>query len=138
MSLGYGQGAGAYQNMHARGGVETADPHKLVAMLLDGALERIALARGHMERGEIARKGEMLGRCTDIVSALRDALDHEVDAAFTQRMDDLYDYITRRLLYANLHNDTAALDEAANLLRPIRDSWQQIPEEARRQARPQR
>lgn len=136
MNTAFRHGANAYQQMHARGGVEDADPHKLISMLMDGALERIAQARNHMEQGEVARKGEVMGRLIDIIGALRGALDHEVDAEFSGRLDALYEYMTRRLLYANLHNDASALGEVADLLRPLRDSWQQVPQDARKLARP--
>jgi flagellar secretion chaperone FliS len=135
MQTAFRTGANAYQQMHAQGGVESADPHKLIAMLMDGALERLALARGHMERGEVAPKGEALGRVTDILGELRNALDPSVDPEFCGRMDALYDYMIRRLLHANLHNAKESIDEVVELLRPLRDSWQQIPDDARHPAR---
>lgn len=121
--MGFGYGAGAYQQVRSRGGAESADPHGLITLLMDGALERIVQARGHMQRSEIAAKGEAISRCIKIIGGLRDSLDRKADAALVDRLDSLYDYMSRRLLQANVRNDTTILDEVSNLLRQVRDSW---------------
>jgi flagellar protein FliS len=71
--MGFGYGASAYQQVRSRGGVESADPHGLITLLLDGALERIVQARGHMQRSEVAAKGEAISRCIKIIGGLRDS-----------------------------------------------------------------
>jgi flagellar secretion chaperone FliS len=130
--MAFGQGANAYQQVRSQGGVESADPHGLITLLMDGALERLVTARGHMQRGEIAAKGELIGRCIEIIGGLRDALDTKVETPLVARLDALYDYMSRRLLQANLRNDVSALDEVSTLLQKIRASWVQVPPEARR------
>jgi flagellar protein FliS len=132
--MAFGHGANAYQQIRSHGGVESADPHGLITLLMDGALERLVTARGHMQRGEIAAKGEVIGRCIDIIGGLRDALDPKVESPLVSQLDQLYDYMSRRLLHANLRNDVAALDEVSALLQKVRASWVQIPLEARRPA----
>ncbi|MCP1373760.1 flagellar export chaperone FliS [Dyella lutea] len=115
-----------YQQNSVSGGVESADPHQLVGMLLDGALDRIAQARGHVQHGNVAAKGTCISKAVAIVGELRDSLDHKVDPSFSQRLESLYEYVIRRLLYAQLHDDLAALDEASRLLAPVREGWQGI------------
>ncbi|MBU6249379.1 MAG: flagellar export chaperone FliS [Xanthomonadaceae bacterium] len=115
-----------YQQNRVAGSVESADPHQLVGMLFDGALDRIAQARGHMLRGDVAAKGACVSKAVAIIGELRASLNHEVDPAFSQRLESLYEYVTRRLLFAQLHDDVAALDEAARLLAPVREGWQGI------------
>lgn len=132
--MAFGYGAGAYQQIRSHGGVESADPHGLITLLMDGALERLVTARGHMQRGEIAAKGEVIGRCIEIIGGLRDALDPKVDTPLVGQLDQLYDYMSRRLLHANLRNDVAALDEVSALLQKVRASWVMVPLEARRPA----
>jgi len=124
--MAFGYGAGAYQQVRSHGGVESADPHGLITLLMDGALERIVKARGHMQRGEIAAKGETIGRCIDIIGGLRDSLDAKVDRAQVTRLDSLYEYMSRRLLLANMHNDPEPLNEVAALLQQLRDSWVRV------------
>ncbi len=124
--MGFGYGAGAYQQVRSHGGVESADPHGLITLLMDGALERLVKARAHMLRGEVAAKGETIGRCIEIIGGLRDNLDAKIDQALVGRMDSLYDYMSRRLLQANLRDDAVIIDEVRTLLQQLRDSWVQI------------
>ncbi|MGP1666295.1 MAG: flagellar export chaperone FliS, partial [Rhodanobacter sp.] len=124
--MGFGYGASAYQQIRSHGGVESADPHGLITLLMDGALERLVKARAHMMRGEVGPKGETIGRCIEIIGGLRDALDRKADPAMVDRLDSLYEYMSRRLLQANLNDDTRLLDEVSTLLRQVRDSWVQI------------
>lgn len=127
MSYGHMRNASAiYQQNSVRGGVEDADAHQLIGMLLDGAIDRISQARGCMIHGDVAAKGSSISRAVAIVGELREGLDHKVDPTLSQRLDSLYEYVTRRLLHAQLNNDTAALDESVRLLTPIRDGWQAI------------
>ncbi|EIL92228.1 flagellar protein FliS [Rhodanobacter fulvus Jip2] len=132
--MGFGYGAGAYQQIRSHGGVESADPHGLITLLMDGALERLIKARAHMMRGEVAAKGETIGRCIEIIGGLRDSLDPKVDAANTSRLDSLYEYMSRRLLQANLRDDVSLIDEVSTLLQQVRDSWVQIAPAAAQRA----
>ena len=56
----------------------------------------------------------------------QDAKHHDAGGELSQRLDSLYDYVTRRLLFAQLRDDDAALDEASRLLAPVREGWQGI------------
>lgn len=113
-----------YQQVSAHGGVQDADPHHLIQLLFRAALDRIATARGAMENGDTARKGELIGRAISIVGGLRDSLDLDAGAV-AANLDALYEYIGRRLLEANLHNDIAALEEVNRLLTPVANAWDQ-------------
>ena len=124
--MGFGYGAGAYQQVRSHGGVESADPHGLITLLMDGALERMVKARAHMQRGETAAKGETISRCIEILGGLRDSLDPKADPAMVDRLDALYAYMSRRLLQANIRDDTTLIDEVSQLLQQVRDSWVQV------------
>lgn len=117
-----------YAQTKARGSVEGADPHQLLAMLLDGLADRITQARGHILHQDIPAKGRAFAKAIGIVNALRASLDHDVEPSLTGRLDALYDYINRRLLHAQLHDDLDALDECERLLAPIRQAWHAIRE----------
>ena len=124
MTYGYASQAHAmYRQTRAQGGVENADPHQLTGMLLDGALERIAQACGHIRHGDVAGKGACISRAVAIVGQLRADLDHEAGGELSRRLESLYEYVTRRLLHAQLHDDVAALEECVRLLTPVRDGW---------------
>jgi flagellar protein FliS len=134
MALGYSQGAGAYQQVRTGGGIEAADPHGLITLLMDGGLERIRLARACMATGNVAGKGQAISKAIEIIGGLQSGLNHEVESSLVGRLEALYDYMTRRLLLANVQNDEAILDEVSTLLGQIRESWVAIPAEARQVA----
>lgn len=123
----------AYQSVAAHGTSSSADPHQLITLLMDGALDRLASANGCIERGEVVQKAALLQRVGAIIEELRSSLDHSVGGEVAGNLDRLYDYMMRRVLVANLHNETKAIDEVARLLREIRTAWVAIPLEARHQ-----
>lgn len=116
----------AYRSAGAHGQVGAADPHRLVLLMLDGAIDRLSMARGHIERGQIPQKAETLSRAMAIVDSLNAHLDLEKGGEIAANLRGLYDYASRRLLEANLHNDVAALGEVTALLKEIRAGWQAI------------
>lgn len=106
-----------------------ASPHRIIQMLMEGVQERLIAAKGHIQRGEIAGKGEQIGKAISILGGLRENLDHEVGGALAADLEALYDYMERRLLEASLHSDMAMLDEVADILRPIKEGWDAITPE---------
>ena len=121
------RGTNAYANVGLETGVEAADPHKLVLMLYDGALFALADARIHMQNNAIAAKGQALSKAIMIIdSGLKASLDIKAGGALGERLGALYDYMSDRLLYANLHNRVDIVDEVNKLLAELRDAWAQI------------
>jgi flagellar secretion chaperone FliS len=125
----------AYQSVSVHGGVANADPHGLVLMLMDGAVERMTTARGCMERGEIVRKAKLLHSCISLIAELRGCLDLARGGAIAQNLSDLYDYMMRQLLRANADNNPAFISEVLSLLAEIRGAWIAIGPEVRHMAR---
>lgn len=119
----YASKIAAYSNASAHGGVAAADPHKLVVMLMDGALERITTARGCMNRGDIAEKARLLNRAVSILGELRGCLDMNQGGTIANNLGELYDYMCRRILTASSENRGEVLDEVSTLLHEIRGAW---------------
>ena len=117
----------------AGGQVADVEPYKTVQMLLQGALDRIAIAKGHMLRKEIARKGEFIGKAISIINGLQASLDYESGGAIAGNLDGLYEYMQRQLLKANMENNPTILDEISGLLVNIKEAWDAIPDAAKRQ-----
>lgn len=115
-----------YRQVGMQTGVESASPHKLITMLMDGALEKVQLARASLERRDIERKCDMVSWAMQIIDGLRGSLDMEGGGEIAANLDALYDYMLRRLLDGNLQNDAAAFDEVAKLLGELRDGWNGI------------
>lgn len=121
----------AYQSIAVHGAVSGADPHRLILILMDTALERMAAARGCIERRQIVQKAKLLHNCVHLVAELRGTLNMAEGGALAQNLSDLYDYMIRRLLRANNENDIACLTEVSSLLGEIRGAWAAIGPEVR-------
>jgi flagellar protein FliS len=130
MSKGYGGSAiQQYKSLDTTTAVENASPHRLIQMLMERALQNIALARGSMEREEVSTKGELIGRAIEIINGLQVSLNHKHDPDLSANFDELYAYMTRRLLEANLKNDKTILKEVEGLLREIKEAWDAIADD---------
>lgn len=115
-----------YSSVKVHSSVETASPHRLIQMLFEGALERIAQAKGAMAQNQIARKGELIGKAVAIVGGLQGSLNDKEGGALAANLDGLYDYIIRRLTQANYENNAEYLDECGRLLGDIKTAWDAI------------
>lgn len=127
-------GINAYKKGNLKQDVTTADPHRLTLMLMQGALDRLAYAKGAIERKEFESKSELLSRVTAIFMNLRDTLDLEVGGEISQNLYSLYDYMIDQINKAHLENKLEPIDEVIQLFSPIRDAWVQIPQSAKEEA----
>ncbi|NOZ52444.1 MAG: flagellar export chaperone FliS [Gammaproteobacteria bacterium] len=130
-SKGVSGALNAYNQVAVQTGVNDASPHRLIQMLIDAALEKIAAAKGLMLNGRIAEKGQQIGLAVSIIDGLRISVDKVRGGDVAQNLEDLYVYINDRLTEANLTNNTAFLDEVTSLLRPIKEAWDAIPDDVR-------
>ncbi len=128
MSFGFApRAANAYTQVGLETGVSDADPHKLILMLFDGALFSIATASAAIERNDIPGKGQAISKAIEIINdGLKISLDYEAGGELAERLGALYDYMTSRLLYANIHSSRPTLDEVGGLLRDIKGAWESI------------
>ena len=99
----------AYRDIGNQSAVVDASPYQLISMLMNGALDRIAAARGAMARGDAALQGSMIGKAIGIVDGMRASLDEQrggpAGGELATRLRDLYDYMERRLLEAGAGGD---------------------------------
>lgn len=120
-------GASFYKRVAVDAGVNVANPHELILMLYDGAIEAIRVAEGALAKGNVPLKGSAIGKAVRIVEeGLKASVDRSGGGALAQHLAQLYDYCTMRLLQAQLRNDLGALREVARLLDQLRDAWRQI------------
>lgn len=120
-------GVQAYATVGIESGVMSASPHQLIVMLFDGAQSALVRARILMSQGDIPAKGAALSKAINIIdNGLSAGLDMEKGGELAQNLSALYDYMSRRLLHANLHNDEQAINEVSVLLENIADAWRQI------------
>lgn len=115
-----------YQKIGSVAQTSEASPHRLVQMLMEGGLDRIAQAKGALARGDIANKGVFIGKAIAIIGGLREGLDLENANQALLDQDSLYHYMMKRLAEANIKNDAKMLDEVAGLLITVKEGWDAI------------
>lgn len=121
----------AYGQAQVENGVATASPHRLIAMLYDGALLAISQARVHLQHGDVAARGTAISKAIAIIDeGLKISIDLEAGGELALNLRALYEYMSRRLLEGNLKADDAALEEVERLLRELKGAWDAIGEVA--------
>lgn len=135
-----GYAVNAYANIGLETGVLAASPHKLILMLFEGAHVALSSALVHMKNGDVNAKGAAISKAIAIItSGLQASLDVEAGGELAQQLNGLYDYMGRRLLQANLHNDPGGIEEVSCLLGELSGAWEKIglsglPQDMRAQA----
>lgn len=119
-----------YQKVNGVAQTSEASPHRLVQMLMQGGLDRIAQAKGAIARNDIAQKGILIGKAIGIIGGLREGLDLENQAEALADIDALYAYMSKRLVEANVQNDPEILNEVARLLITVKEGWDAIGDQS--------
>jgi flagellar protein FliS len=128
----YQRAANSYSSLEVETSIAGASPQRLIVMLYEGALKCVFTAKAAMARGDIPAKGEALSKAISIVDdGLRGALDMQSGGEIARNLASLYEYICNRLLYGNLKNDQASLDEAARLLSELKQAWETLEQQSK-------
>jgi len=122
-------GLQAYQRVNTQTSITDADPHKLIQLLYNAAIERINMAKARMQAKDYAGKGQLIGKAIEIIGGLRSFLDFEKGGQLAAQLEALYDYMERALLEASMRNDVEKLDEVLGLLRSVKEGWDGIRQE---------
>ncbi|MEY2633875.1 MAG: flagellar export chaperone FliS [Pseudomonadota bacterium] len=121
------RGIEQYRKVEVETSVPEASPHRLVLMLMDGALVAIGIAITKLKENDIPHKGEAISKAIALIDeGLRPSLNLEEGGDIARNLDSLYDYMAQQLFLANLHNDSQRLEEVSELLSDIRDAWRTI------------
>ncbi|MBI5057041.1 MAG: flagellar export chaperone FliS [Nitrospirae bacterium] len=102
------------------------DRVRIILMLYEGTLNHMKIAKQKIERGDTLSKGIHISKATLIVTELSNVLDMEKGGEISVNLRRLYTYVLQRLLYANLNNDVAALEEAEKIIGTIKDGWKEM------------
>ena len=127
----YGQVAASSQALNA-------SPHRLILMLLSGAIDRINAAKGDMQHHNIPAKGENISSAINIIGGLRSSLDEANGGDIARNLSSLYEYVERALVDANIKNDAEQLNIAMKILGDIKEAWEGIPMNQRSVTSPDR
>ncbi|HAT7072396.1 TPA: flagellar export chaperone FliS [Legionella pneumophila] len=122
----YSQISSQYKAIELQTRIETASPHELIDLLLQGARSHIATAQGNIQRNQIKEKGEHIGKAISIIEGLKMSLNHDKGGEIAENLLQLYDYVQQILLKANLKNDEDLLAQSNMLLAEVHQAWQAI------------
>ena len=126
-----------YNQVRAHVQTEGASPHRLIQILMDGAIEKINVAKGLIERRDIPEKVRNINWALSMIDGLRQSLDVEKGGEIANNLESLYDYMQRRLIVANAENDPSILDEVVGLMLEIKSAWDAVPENISKESREQ-
>lgn len=115
-----------YQASEVQHRVESADPWKLIQLMMARVVAKLGMAKLSLEQGDIPAKAQHTSDAINVISALQVALDFDADPALAGNLHGLYDYMSRQLLSANLKNDAAIFDEVSGLMRELKSAWDAI------------
>lgn len=122
----YNHRMNAYSKDSLRSELSAADPHRIIQMLMQGALDRLARGKGQIERRDLAGKAESLSKASAIINSLSSSLDFEIGGEIAKNLASLYDYMVGRIHDAAVDLDNAAIDEVMFLLGEIKSAWDEI------------
>lgn len=119
----------AYQKVNRESNLSAADPHTVILMLYNGALESIAIGKGAIERKDLALKSTSLSKAVNILNSLQSSLDNDSEPEISKNFSTLYGYCIEQVMAASVALDTNILDQVIEFLSPLRDAWQNISEQ---------
>lgn len=127
------QGSQAYAQVSLQSKLAGATPHQLITMLFEGAHSAILQASLYFENGNVAQRGKMISKAINIIdNGLRAALDHEKGMSIAADLEQMYEYMSRTLLQANLRNEPESLKHVDDLLMKMAATWKEIEPTQRR------
>jgi flagellar protein FliS len=128
--MSYGRKAlGQYNKVASEAEAGYASQHRLVQMLMEGVLARVATAKGQIERKDFGGKSGSISSAMAIINALKSSLDMDAGGEIAANLDDLYGYMYNRLIDANTSNQTQPLTEVSSLMSQIKSGWDAMPDE---------
>ena len=130
----YGRNLRAYQKTTVNAEISVADPYYVTKLLYQGLFERLAQAKGAIERGDLALKAKKLSTATAILENLRSTLDFSQSKTIPEGVYDIYSYMIDQVAEASLNLMTQPIDNAIRALMPIKKAWDSIPVTAQQEA----
>ncbi|RUM49583.1 MAG: flagellar export chaperone FliS [Marinomonas sp.] len=128
------KGIQAYKKDSLKADLASADPHRVIQLLMQGALERLALSKGYIERRDMEAKSETLTRVVEIINALRDSLDRDANPDLVDNLEALYLFMIEQIHEASAELDTHKIDIVMKLMLEIKGAWDQISDAAKHEA----
>jgi len=123
----------AYKKVDIESTIMSSEPHQIILMMFDGALQSLAIAKGAIERKDYELKSQMVSKFINIVSALRNSLDFDAEPVVSKRFDDLYIYCLDVINDVSISMDATRVDGIIELIKPLRNAWFEMPEASKQE-----
>ncbi|GIU46189.1 flagellar export chaperone FliS [Shewanella algidipiscicola] len=118
----------SYRKVSVESEISVASPHRIIQLMFEGALQRLAQSRYAIENNDIANKGIFIGKAIGIITGLNNSLNMEAGGDIANNLSELYDFMLRKISEANINNDVQAIDDVSEILRTIKEGWDAIPQ----------
>jgi len=106
--------------------VEGASPARLIQLLYERLIEHLQHCQGFIQQENLQGKITTINKSIKIIEGLHLCLDREAAPELSDNLAGLYDYMSQRLLMANLHNDIEAIGEVLTLAGELATAWGEI------------
>lgn len=111
-------------NTYQKNKILTATPAELTLMLYEGAIKFCNIAIMGIEQGDVPKAHNNIRRVQSIIDEFRATLNHNYPVA--KDFENVYVYLSDRLVMANVKKDKAILEEVLTHLRTLRDTWKEV------------
>jgi flagellar protein FliS len=102
----------------------TATPAELTLMLYEGAIKFCNIAEEAIDNGDVQKAHKNIIKTQKIVDYLRQTLDMKYGVS--KDFENIYKYLSQRLIEANIKKDKSILEEVNTHLRSVRDTWKEV------------
>ena len=103
--------------------VLAASPLQLIELLYGATLDSINAARGHVREQNIPARTRAINKALGLVAELMHCLNHDAGGTVSRNLADLYGYVMRRLIQANISQTEQPLIEAENVMSILARAW---------------
>ncbi|MBL0544324.1 flagellar export chaperone FliS [Aeromonas jandaei] len=128
----YSRNLNAYKETSVTADLAVADPHRVIQLMMQGVLERLAQAKGAIERQDMEAKSTAVSKAQGLLHGLQDALDMS-QGTISENLYSLYSYMDERVRDASLELDVAPIEEVMALMITIKSAWDLVPEAAKQE-----
>ena len=118
-------------NQYRENSIFTSSPEELTLMLYNGLVKFILQAEANLDQTDLSKANNSIVRAQDIVQYFRETLDMKYEVS--QGLDQMYEYMHRRLIEANVKKDRLILEEVLGFTKEMRDTWTQAMKLAKQQ-----
>lgn len=114
-----------YLKQYKQTQIDTTPKEQILLMLYDGAVRFLHLAKEGFEEKNIEKIHNNLIKVQNIITEFETNLDMEAGGEFAQTLFELYEYLSRQLVQANIKKDINALEIVIKHMTELRDTWKQ-------------